>query len=68
MRRPGLTLLMGESNDGLKLVLNYTIEGYEVSAVREFFQNYRVILEQVAANPQLRLSDLPVILTGRPTA
>jgi hypothetical protein len=68
IRRPGLTLLMGESIDGLRLVLNYTIEGYEVSAVREFLHNYCVILEQVAANPQLRLSDLPVSFKGVPTA
>ncbi|HEY0376714.1 MAG TPA: condensation domain-containing protein [Pyrinomonadaceae bacterium] len=67
-KRPGLTLLTGESNEGLRLVLNYTIERYEASAVGEFLHNYRVTLVRVAANPQARLSDLPVSITRGPTA
>jgi hypothetical protein len=68
MSQPGLRLFVAENSDSLSLILTYTIELYEVSAVREFLDHYRVIMERVAANPQLRISDLPVSIKGGPTA
>lgn len=57
---PGLSLVVDAGGEAPRLFLSYTIELYEVAAVSEFLQNYCAVLEQVVANPQRRISDLPV--------
>jgi hypothetical protein len=57
---PGITLIVQENDNRLDVIINYDRERYADEAIKELLENYCGILESVAANPDQRLSELPL--------
>ncbi len=56
-----LSLLVGESGDGIALTLEYSIDLFEQATIAKFLERYTNILRAVVENPDQRIDDLPVL-------
>jgi hypothetical protein len=53
-------LIIEEAGEQLTGVLNYNADLFEEQAIANFLKNYQTLLEQLVANPDQRLSSLPL--------
>jgi aspartate racemase len=58
-----LTLLVRERGGALQAVVEYNTDLFEAETIRRMLGHYEILLEGIVANPDRRLSDLP-LLTG----
>jgi amino acid adenylation domain-containing protein/non-ribosomal peptide synthase protein (TIGR01720 family) len=56
-----LTVLMDETEQGLKGFFEYNTDLFDASTIERFINHYRILLEAIARNPDARLADLPFI-------
>jgi amino acid adenylation domain-containing protein/FkbM family methyltransferase len=56
-----LTLILAESEDGLDGLLEYSTDLFETATIRRLAGYYARILESCAANPEQRISELPML-------
>src|SRR5215218_5714605 len=59
-----LTLYAAERHDGLHIRFVYDAELFEPDTVRRMLGHFRVLLEGIAADPDQRLSELPLLTEG----
>jgi aspartate racemase len=56
-----LTLFMIETAQGLRASLEYNTDLFNVATITRMLGNFQTLLEGIVANPQQRLSDLPLL-------
>ncbi|MDQ1592735.1 MAG: hypothetical protein QOG71_3362 [Pyrinomonadaceae bacterium] len=56
-----LTVLMEETEHGLKGFFEYNTNLFDASTIERFINHYRILLEAVARNPEARLAELPLL-------
>jgi amino acid adenylation domain-containing protein len=56
-----LTLYAGEHDDALQAVMEYNTDLFEAETIRRMLGHYQKLLEGIVANPDQRLSDLPML-------
>jgi amino acid adenylation domain-containing protein len=56
-----LTLFIGESEHGLHGLIEYSTDLYEAESIRRFCGHYATLLQGIAANPDERISRLPMV-------
>ena len=56
-----LSLLVGESGDGIALTLEYSNDLFEQTTIAKFLERYVNILQAVIENPDQLIDDLPVL-------
>jgi amino acid adenylation domain-containing protein len=56
-----LTLDMTETNSGLEGFWEYNTDLFEGSTIERMSKHFQILLEAIAANPQQRISDLPLL-------
>ena len=63
-----LSLFFAESPEGLRGRLEYNTDLFDAATVQRMLEHYRVLLEGAVANPELRLSQLPLLSRRRTSA
>ncbi|HMG74244.1 MAG TPA: amino acid adenylation domain-containing protein [Pyrinomonadaceae bacterium] len=56
-----LTLAMTETENGLSGVFQFSTEVFDAETITRMSKHYRVLLEGIVANPERRLSELPLL-------
>ncbi|MBW4537641.1 MAG: amino acid adenylation domain-containing protein [Myxacorys chilensis ATA2-1-KO14] len=56
-----LTLFVEETAEGLVGTLEYNADLFQATTIARFIEHFQTLLEGIAANPDQRLSDLPVL-------
>jgi amino acid adenylation domain-containing protein len=56
-----LTLAMTETENGLSGVFQYNTDVFDEETITRMSEHYRVLLESIVANPERRLSELPLL-------
>ncbi len=56
-----LTLAMTETENGLSGVFQFSTEVFDAETITRMSEHYRVLLEGIVANPERRLSELPLL-------
>ncbi|PTR07479.1 non-ribosomal peptide synthase protein (TIGR01720 family)/amino acid adenylation domain-containing protein [Nitrosospira sp. Nsp5] len=56
-----LTLVIAEFNDGITATLEYATDLFDSTAIRQMLGHFVVMLESVIANPEQRISELPLL-------
>ncbi len=56
-----LTLYLGECEDALHAAMEYNTDLFEAETIRRMLGHYQTLLEGIVANPDQRLSDLPLL-------
>ncbi len=56
-----LMLVMREQDEGLGMVFDYNSELFEASTIARMLGHFRTLLEGIVANPNQRLSELPLL-------
>jgi amino acid adenylation domain-containing protein len=59
-----LSLSMSETQQGVRGMLAYGADLFEAATIERLAGHYRTLLEEVAANPERRLSELPLLTEG----
>ncbi|HEY0171186.1 MAG TPA: amino acid adenylation domain-containing protein, partial [Pyrinomonadaceae bacterium] len=59
-----LRLSARETRDGLSLSMRYSTDLFDAPRVRLMLEHYRVLLRAVVADPEARVSDLPLLTAG----
>ncbi|HEX8129281.1 MAG TPA: amino acid adenylation domain-containing protein, partial [Pyrinomonadaceae bacterium] len=59
-----LSVLLEETEHGLKGLFEYNTDLFDASTIERFISHYRILLEAVARNPDARLADLPLLAEG----
>ena len=61
-----LTLIMGERDQKLVGILEYNTDLFDQSTITQMQSNYQTLLESIVANPNQRLSDIPLHIPTKP--
>ena len=61
-----LTLTMGEMSQKLGGILEYNTDLFDGSTIKQLASNYQALLESILANPDQRLSEIPVLIPDKP--
>lgn len=56
-----LEVHLGETEEGLKGIFVYNADLFDAATIERMAEHYRMILEGIVANPDLRLSELPLL-------
>jgi non-ribosomal peptide synthetase component F len=56
-----VTFLLAPTDKGLGLAVEYNIDLFDGSTIQRMLQHYRNLLEGIAANPDLRISNVPLL-------
>ena len=56
-----VTFLLAPTDKGLGLDVEYNIDLFDGSTIQRMLQHYRNLLEGIAANPDLRISNVPLL-------
>ncbi|MGZ3458973.1 MAG: non-ribosomal peptide synthetase, partial [Archangium sp.] len=56
-----LSLFVNETEQGLSVLCDYSTDLYEASTMARLLEHLQVLLEAAVANPELRLSSLPLL-------
>jgi amino acid adenylation domain-containing protein len=56
-----LTLEVTERDEGLAITVEYSTDLFEAATVTRLLEHYRTVLEGIVANPERRLSELPLL-------
>lgn len=56
-----LDLYLEEVDRKLRVILNYNTDLFDAATIRRMIEHFRTLLEGIVANPDCRLSDLPVL-------
>ena len=56
-----ITFLVQESRQGLTARVEYNTDLFEAATVQRLLGHFRTVLQAIVANPQLRLSELPLL-------
>jgi len=59
-----VTLYMAESAKGLTARMEYNTDLFDATTIQRMLEHFRVLLEGVVADPDKRLSDLPLLTEG----
>jgi len=59
-----LSVLLEETEHGLKGIYEYNTDLFDASTIERFVRHYRNLLEAVVRNPETRLADLPLLAEG----
>ena len=59
-----LTLMMWETTQGLSGLLEYNIDLFDASTISRILGHFQTLLEGIVANPDQRLSDLPLLTSA----
>ncbi len=61
-----LTLFMADMEQGLAGRVNYNTDLYDEATIVQMMEHFVIILEHVAARPEVRLLDIPLLQQGYP--
>ena len=59
-----LTLFVRERGGSLQAVVEYNTDLFEAETIRRMLGHYQTLLEGIVANPDQRLSDLPLLTSA----
>ena len=59
-----LTLFVRERGEALQAVVEYSTDLFEAETIRRMLGHYQTLLEGIVANPEQRLSDLPLLTSA----